>query len=65
MLLQVAAIVAVGAMEGVSHVNWKQYFKLLIWWYLGCIPNVLVTAFLFWQGAVASGHSLRVVHPGH
>lgn len=63
-MVQVTAIVAVGAMEGVSHVNWRQYFKLVTWWFLGCIPVFLVTAFLFWQGAMASGHRWHELHQG-
>ena len=63
-LPQITSIVTVGALEGVSHVNWRQYFKLVAWWYLGCIPVFLFTAFLFWQGAVGSDHRLHVLHQG-
>lgn len=48
--LQISAIVAVGAVEGLSHVNWSLYLKLVAWWYLGCIPVFFFTALLTWQG---------------
>ncbi len=48
--MQVSAIVAVGLTEGVDHVNWKKFFKIVAWWYLGCIPVFAVTAIAYWQG---------------
>ncbi len=48
--LQVSAIVAVGATEGIAHVNWNKYLVILAWWYLGCIPLFAITALFNWQG---------------
>ncbi len=48
--LQVSAIVAVGVTEGVAHVNWNKYLKILAWWYLGCVPLFAITALFNWQG---------------
>ena len=60
MHMQISAIVAVGAVEGLSHVNWSLYFKLVTWWYLGCIPVFFATALLNWQG-VAFCHTCNVL----
>lgn len=49
-VVQISAIVAVGIVEGMSHVNWRLYIKMMLWWYLGCIPVFLVTALFNWQG---------------
>ena len=49
-MLQITAIAAVGAVEGVSHVNWSLFFRMTLWWYLGIIPVFLFSAVLTWQG---------------
>ena len=49
-VLQIAAIVAVAVVEGLSHVNWRLYTKMVVWWSLSCIAVLLATAFLNWQG---------------
>ena len=36
--LQVSAIMAVGLMEGATHVNWRKFWAIVAWWYLGCVP---------------------------
>ncbi|DBA79749.1 TPA: hypothetical protein ACH3X1_008414 [Trebouxia sp. C0004] len=51
--ISVSAIVAVGMMEGVAHVNWNKYLAILAWWYLGCIPLFAITALFTWQGTQA------------
>ncbi len=48
--LQVSAIVAVGVTEGVAHVNWNKYLKIVAFWYLGCVPLFAITALFNWQG---------------
>ena len=42
---------AVGLIEGVSHVNWKKFWAIVAWWYLGCLPVFALTALFNWQGA--------------
>ena len=49
-VLQLAALVAVGVIEGLSHVNWRLFAKIVAWWGLSCIAVLLATAFLNWQG---------------
>ena len=43
---------AVGLTEGATHVNWKKFWAIVAWWYLGCLPVFALTAFFNWQGAV-------------
>ena len=49
-VLQVSAVIAVGLVEGFSHVNWKMFFQLIWWWTVGFLVVVLSTAALVAQG---------------
>ena len=51
MRLQVGAIVAVGMVEGIPHVNWSLSNKMAAWWGFGCVSVFLLAAFLNWQGS--------------
>ena len=49
--IQVSALVAIGMVEGFSHVNWSMVTRLLKWWVMGFALVVLCTAALVAQGA--------------
>ena len=51
--LQVTAVVAVGLVEGTTHVNWAKVKQILGWWIATLIPLFLITAALFGQGMAA------------
>ncbi len=43
-ILQVGAVVAVGLVEGPSHVHWKLLTKIVLWWVAGFAVVMLATA---------------------
>lgn len=47
---QLPAVVIVGVVDGVSHVNLSLIRKILAWWVLGALLVFLIPAFLTWQG---------------
>lgn len=49
-VLQISAVVAVGLVEGIRHVNWTMLVSMLKWWVLGFAAVVLCTAGLIAQG---------------
>ena len=53
------AVVAVGLVEGTTHVNWPKVGQILKWWLGTLIPLVLITALLFGQGTA----TFHQVHP--
>ena len=48
--VQITAVVAVGLVEGTTHVNWPKVSQILKWWVLSVIPVFLATAAFFGQG---------------
>ncbi len=44
------AVVAVGLVEGPSHVNWKLLTKIVLWWVAGFVVVMLATAAVIAQG---------------
>ena len=48
--VQNTAVVAVGLVEGTTHVNWPKVSQILKWWVLSVIPIFLATAAFFGQG---------------
>ena len=60
-VIQVSAVIAVGLVEGFSHVNWKMFFQLLWWWVLGFLAVVLSTTVLVAQGESLSTTCLLTV----
>lgn len=61
--MQIAAIAAVGAAEGVKHVNWQKVTETLVWWVAGfMLVQVAAAAFVaqgrhlsttVWKGLVS------------
>lgn len=49
-MVQIAAVVAVGLMEGVAQVNWRKVGIIAFWWFLAPAPLIAISAFLYWQG---------------
>lgn len=49
-LLQITAVVAIGLVKGISHVNWPKVAQILGWWFLTTVPVFLATAAFFQQG---------------
>ncbi|DBA79484.1 TPA: hypothetical protein ACH3X2_007754 [Trebouxia sp. C0005] len=49
----VGAVVAVGLMEGPSHVDWKLLTKIVLWWVAGFVVVMLATAAVIAQGMYA------------
>ena len=49
-LLQVSSVVAIGLVEGSSHVNWKLLCTTLLWWAVGFFVTIVVTALCVAQG---------------
>ena len=43
-------MVAVGLVEGPSHVNWKLLTKIVLWWVAGFVVVMLATAAVIAQG---------------
>jgi phosphate/sulfate permease len=48
----VGAVVAVGLVEGPSHVNWKLLTKIVLWWVAGFAVVMLATAAVIAQGII-------------
>lgn len=57
--VQMTAVVAVGLVEGTTHVNWPKVGQILKWWLGTLIPLSLITALLFGQGTA----TFHQVHP--
>ena len=49
-LVQVSAVIAVGLVEGTSHVNWRVLNKIVLWWIVGFCLVMLTTSLLVAQG---------------
>ena len=45
-----SAVIAVGLVEGIRHVNWRMVASILTWWILGFAALILGTALLVAQG---------------
>ena len=45
-----AAVVAVGLVEGPSHINCKLLAKIVLWWVAGFVVVMLATAAVIAQG---------------
>ena len=54
--MQITAVVAVGLVEGTTHVNWPKVGQILSWWFGTLIPLFLITALLFLQGIPHGTH---------
>ena len=48
--MQVSSVVAIGMVEGITHVNWKLLFTMLLWWGLGFFLIIAFTAACAAQG---------------
>ena len=49
-VMQVSSVIAVGLVEGSSHVHWRLVYKTLIWWTFGFLLTMVITTFLVAQG---------------
>lgn len=58
--LQVSAVIAVGLVEGIQHVNWRRLATILTWWILGFAAVILATAVF-----VAQGKPCQSMSPDH
>ena len=45
-----SAVVAIGMVEGLKHVNWKLLFTMLAWWGVGFFVTIVLTAAFAAQG---------------
>ena len=49
-MVQVSSVMAVGLVEGTSHVHWRLIYKTLMWWICGFIITIHITSALVAQG---------------
>ena len=61
--VQITSVVAVGLVEGTTHVNWPKVGQILKWWILTIIPIFLATAVLFGQGMSDLWHAVVPGNP--
>lgn len=61
--MQAAAVVAVGAAEGLGQVNWHKVAHIMAWWFLGPLPLMAAASFIYWQGLLLSMHLTCAAQP--
>lgn len=53
-VLQISAVVAIGVVEGLSHVNLRKVYIITWWWAGSLVPICLITAALMAQGTATA-----------
>ena len=60
-VVQVSSVMAIGLVEGTSHVHWRLIYKTLVWWICGFLITIALTSALVAQGPPFCHDALLVV----